>query len=81
MKATQALAVLALSVGLAACGGGYSVEAAPMAPNEVPAGATVSPASYGQYVGSPFKTETGQPLDVNNVVPPTSETDLPVPVS
>jgi hypothetical protein len=26
------------------------------------------------------KTETGEPLDVNKVVPPTSETDLPLPV-
>jgi hypothetical protein len=81
MKATQALALLALSAGLAACGGGASDEPAPAMPSEVPASATVSAASYSQFAGSLVKTETGQPLEVNKVVPPTSETDEPLPVS
>ena len=80
MKAIQALAVLALCAGLAACGGGSSEDPAPALPSEVPASATVSAASYSQFAGSLVKTETGQPLDVNKVVPPTSETEEPLPV-
>ena len=48
--------------------------------NEVPASASASVASYTQYASSLAKTETGQPLDVSKVVPPTSETELPLPV-
>jgi hypothetical protein len=81
MKAIQAFTTLALAVGLAACGGGSSSDPMPAAANEVPASATVSSASYTQFVGSLAKTETGLPLEVNKVVPPTSETELPVPVS
>ena len=84
MKATLALevlAVLALCAGLAACGGDSSDEPAPAVASEVPASATVSTAAYTQFAGSLVKTETGQPLEVNKVVPPTSETDEPLPVS
>jgi ABC-type glycerol-3-phosphate transport system substrate-binding protein len=81
MKATRLLALLSVSAALAACGGGSPDEAQPSAPNEVPASATASPAAYSQYVGSLAKTETGLPLEVNKVVPPTSETALPLPVS
>ena len=80
MKATQALFALALSVGLAACGGGYD-DAPVTSPNEVPASATVSSASYSQYAGSLVTTETGRPLDSSNVRAPTSETDTPIPVT
>ncbi len=81
MKAIQFMTLLALAAGLAACGGGNSDDVPPPASNEVPASATVSPASYSEFVGSLVKTETGQPLDVNNLVPPTSETAQPVPVT
>jgi hypothetical protein len=80
MRATQVLAVLVLVAGLAACGGS-AVEPASEAPDEVPASATVSPAAFSQYTGSLAKTETGQPREVNQVDPPTSETELPLPVS
>ncbi len=80
MQTIQALALLALAGGLTACGGS-SDEPEPTMPGEVPASATVSATSYSQFAGSLVKTETGQPLEVNKVVPPTSETDQPLPVS
>jgi ABC-type glycerol-3-phosphate transport system substrate-binding protein len=80
MNAIQTLAVLALSAGLAACGGGSSSGRPPTATNEVPASATASPTAYSQYIGSLTKTETGRPLNVNRVEAPTSETELPLPV-
>jgi len=86
MKTMQVLAMLALSAGLAACGGGSGGESAVDAPapqqasNEVPPSASVSPESYSRYVGSLAKTETGLPLDVSKLQPPTSETALPVAV-
>ena len=72
-----------VAVLLAACGDTPPAElpaAPPAASNEVPTSATASITSYTQYAGSLAKTETGQPLDVNKVVPPTSETALPDPV-
>jgi hypothetical protein len=83
MRFNKALLAAGVALALAACSDNPPAEmpAAPPASNEVPAGATASVASYVQYVGSLAKTETGQPLDVNKVVPPISETDLPVPVT
>jgi hypothetical protein len=81
MKAIQAIAALALSAGLAGCGGGVSVEPAPpMASNEVPASATASTASFSKYAGSVQRSETADPLSVDKLRPPTSETDEPVSV-
>jgi hypothetical protein len=81
MNTPRILLLLCLSAGLAACGGGTPDEAPPAAGHEVPASATVSPAAYSQFAGSLATTETGQPLDVSKVVPPTSETAQPVPVA
>jgi len=79
MKAIQAFTALALSAGLAGCGGGSSVEPTPpMVPNEVPASATASAASFSQYAGSVKRSETSEPLTVDKLRPPTSETDEPV---
>jgi len=80
MKATQAIAMLALSAALAACGGA-AVDSAPPMPNDVPVGATASSAAYGEYAGSLAATETGAASEVNQVVPPTSESEQPLPVS
>jgi hypothetical protein len=76
MKAIQAWAVLALTAGLVACGGGSTAE--PPMQNEVPASATASPAAYSRYAGSVKPNETADPLLVDKVQPPTSETDEPI---
>jgi uncharacterized lipoprotein YajG len=83
MRHEKVLLAAGLALLLAACGDNPPAElpAPPAASNEVPASATVSITSWSQYAASLTKTETGQPLDVNKVVPPTSETDLPLPVT
>jgi multidrug efflux pump subunit AcrA (membrane-fusion protein) len=76
MKTIQAWAILALTAGLAACGGGSTAE--PPVQNEVPASATASTASFSKYAGSVKRSETANPLLVDKVQPPTSETDEPI---
>lgn len=78
------LSALMLSAGLAACGGSDDAPAPmppappPAASNEVPASAMASPMAYSQYAGSLAASDTTEPLDVDKVVPPTSETDEPI---
>lgn len=79
------LCALMLAAGLSACGGSDDTPA-PMPPappppvvsNEVPASATASPLAYSQYAGSLVASDIAEPLDVDKVVPPTSETDEPI---
>jgi uncharacterized lipoprotein YajG len=84
MKLDKILLAAGAAVLLAACGDSPPAElpAPPAAgANAVPASATASIASYAQYAGSLPKSETDEPLDVSQVVPPTSETELPVAVN
>lgn len=78
------LCALMLAAGLSACGGSDDAPA-PMPPapppvvsNEVPASATASPLAYSQYAGTLVASDSAEPLDVDKVLPPTSETDEPV---
>jgi environmental stress-induced protein Ves len=84
MKLTTTLAVLGMSMLLAACGDNPQDEAAPAQPQastgDVPASALGTATAYSQFAASLVKTETGQPLEVNGVTPPTSETADPIPV-
>ena len=76
---------LSLSLLLAACGDNPQDLAAP-APQpqantgDVPATALGGTTAYSQFAASLVKTETGQPLNVNGVVPPVSDTADPIPV-
>jgi hypothetical protein len=58
--------------------------ATPVADREVPATAVATPAAYTAFAASlPASgpdAQAQQPLDVNKVTPPTSETDAPVAV-
>jgi hypothetical protein len=84
MKITQALLVLGAATLLVACGSSSSLDdpvQPPVASNEVPASAMASVTSYTQYAGSLSRSESGAPLDVSKVVPPTSETALASPVT
>lgn len=87
MKTHPLLSILMLTVGLAACGGGDDGPAPPppappppVASNEVPPGAYASTAAYSQYAGGLAPAESSEPLDVDKVVPPTSETEEPIDV-
>jgi hypothetical protein len=83
MRLPATLLAAGAALVLAACSDSPSgvVPSAPQAAiNAVPPSATASPASYSQFAGSLAKTETGLPLDVSQVVAPTSETEAPIPV-
>ena len=78
MKNTTTLLTLAAAVLLAACGDNPEMAApTPPAANEVPASATASVSAYTSFAASLPPSETQSPLGVNNVVPPTSETEKP----
>ncbi len=78
MKLHPLLIALGLAATLAACGDNpQTAEVTPPASNEVPASATVSTSAYASFAASLPKSETQDPLDVNKVTPPTSETESP----
>ncbi|MBL0149943.1 MAG: hypothetical protein IPP87_15015 [Ideonella sp.] len=78
--------MLMVCAALAGFGGGGGDEApAPPAPppvvsNEVPASATVSATAYSQYAGGLAASDSTEPLDVDKVAAPSSETDEPIDV-
>jgi ABC-type glycerol-3-phosphate transport system substrate-binding protein len=80
MKTKILLIGLAMSASLAACGGGSDGQpvAGTTSTSDVPASATASATSYSLFVKSLAASETGQPLNVESVTPPSSETDAPV---
>jgi uncharacterized lipoprotein YbaY len=80
MKLQHALIAAAAALLLAACGDNPAdaPETPPPEATEVPASATVSATAYAQYAASLQASETARPLGVNNVTPPTSETEAPV---
>ena len=84
MNTHPLLSALMLTVGLAACGGSDDPVPAPPPPpvasNEVPASAYASSTAYSQYAGSLAANEGNEPLDIDKVVAPTTETDEPVDV-
>jgi hypothetical protein len=75
----RVLAFALLSGGLtllSACGGGRA-DAPPLASNRVPASALVSATAFTSYVGSLPASEQADPLGLDGVLPPTSDTDPP----
>jgi hypothetical protein len=79
---TRPLLLLACALALSAC----SDNPEPVPPpagtpaqngGEVPASATASTSAYVGYASSLQPSETDEPLGVNAVTPPTSETDEP----
>ena len=78
MKLHPLFILLGLAATLAACGDNpQTAELTPPASNEVPASATASTSAYASFAGSLPKSDTQDPLDVNKVTPPTSETEEP----
>ena len=80
MNVKHGITAAALLSLLAACGGGGSGPVDTTAANEVPASATASPEAYSRYVGSLATDDRAEPLNVENVVPPTSESAEPISV-
>lgn len=77
-------AAAALGTGLAACGGGGDDSApAPPVTSQVPASASVSVANFIAYLQQLVvaSADTLEPVDVSAVVPPTSDTDEPLPIN
>jgi hypothetical protein len=88
MKPTNFLNVLtgcALSLGLAACGGGSgdaSTGSSLGAPDTVPPGAVSSTQSFVDYLnGQSSANDTIEPLTLQQMLPPTSDTTEPTPLS
>lgn len=74
------LAFALLSAVLAAvggCGGHDDGPAVPPAAGTVPASALVSPAAYTAFVGQLPADDAAEPLDLDGVTPPVSDTDEP----
>jgi hypothetical protein len=85
MRLDTALLAAGTALLLAACGDSPQPEPAapPDSVSEVPASAFVSATSYWEFTNTLTKTgtDTGKPLEVNSSVPPTSETEAPMPVN
>jgi uncharacterized lipoprotein YmbA len=69
---------LAAAALLAACGGGHgTVEVL----GAVPASATAAPDAFTRYVAALPEDEQREPLNVDGLVPPTSEMAEPEPIT
>jgi hypothetical protein len=86
MNTRQLTVLVSLCGALAACGDSPSSAEVPPPPppvqpsNEVPTSATASSSAYVQYSGTLAASDTAEPLLVDKVTPPTSETEDPLPV-
>jgi hypothetical protein len=77
---TRLLVTAGLAAAIsAACGGGGDAPAA-MSDNRVPASATVSVEAFSAYIASLAVDDAAEPLIVDAVEPPLSETGEPVAV-
>ena len=85
MKPTYIFNVLtgcALAVGLAACGGGSDNASSLAAPDTVPPDAVSSTQSFVDYLnGQSPADDTIEPLTLQQMLPPTSDTTEPTPLS
>jgi hypothetical protein len=79
MKRFSLFAALATSLVLVACGDNPAdaVPEAVVNSNEVPSSAMASAQAYTSFAGSLQKSDTDQPLGLQNTLPPTSETEAP----
>lgn len=81
MKTLKVMALLACAVALSACGDNPDDGGPPAADDgQVPASASASIAAFFGYTSALTESETAQPLGVDRVTPPTSETQEPSPL-
>jgi hypothetical protein len=80
MNTKTLLLGLAVAASLAACGGGSDSVTIPepASTSDVPTSATASATAYTQFAKTLSSSDSSQPLNVQTVTPPTSETDAPV---
>jgi hypothetical protein len=79
MKRFSMCVALVTSLVLVACGDNPA-DAVPepvVSSNEVPSSAMASTQAYTAFAGSLQNSDTGQPLGLQNTLPPTSETEAP----
>lgn len=81
MNKLMKIAAITTPLLLAACGGGDGDLTPPVATNEVPANAMASPTAFSHYVGSLAADDQAEPLDVDRIDPPASETEEPIDVN
>lgn len=78
MNKTSFASTVAMLTLLSACGGGDDM-VVPVA-DAVPASALASAQAFSAYAGSAPPDDRAEPLGLDSVEPPTSETDEPVEV-
>jgi hypothetical protein len=76
MKSKSFVSVVAVLGLLSACGGDDDVVVP--AADSVPASALMSAQAFSAYAGSVPSDDRAEPLSLDNVEPPTSETDEPI---
>lgn len=79
MKTNAFMSTVAMLGLLGGCGGDDDV--AMPATDQVPASALVSAQAFSGYAGSLPPDDRGEPLSLDNIEPPTSETDEPIEVN
>ena len=77
-KKSSLLGALALLFLLGACGGGAKEVEVPAAVGGVPSSALASARAYADFTGSVPADERAEPIEVEPVTPPTSESDEPI---
>ncbi len=77
--ARTALSMLFAAALLTACGGGGG-HSEDSGPETVPAAAIASPEAFTQYLAARSDDERREPVAIDDLMPPTSETDEPLPV-
>jgi hypothetical protein len=83
IKLRSALAAVACTALLVACGGGgdgadNANPKGPVAVDMVPISATVSATAYTQFASTLSNSDQAQPLGMDALTPPTSERDAPL---
>jgi hypothetical protein len=78
----SAVLLLCLSAALVGCGGSSAGEepVAVVAEDPIPTSAVASPEAFSRFAAGLADADSSEPLNVDNLVPPTSETAEPDPV-
>lgn len=79
MNSESLVAAMVLLATLSACGGGD--DTVPTVPDQVPASALVSAQAFSTYAGSLPLDDRAEPLSLDGIEPPTSETEEPIDAS
>lgn len=79
MKSKSFMSAIATAALLSACGG--DDDGVMPATDAVPASALVSAQAFSAYAGSVTANDQAEPLSLDGVEPPTSETDEPIDVN